>query len=169
MPTPEKRPMEEAGKRFPKTSWTLLAAAQHKADAREEFVQRYYRPARAYLAAILRDTGQVLESEHIEELTQGFFAEVVMTRGLLGKVDRTKGNFRPYLKQALRYYLIDWRRKQAPTPPVELHPRPDDPEGREWDIPDDAPGPEAAFHAAWVRSLIEEALHRVQAICEERE
>jgi RNA polymerase sigma factor (sigma-70 family) len=156
-----------AGNRLPQTSWTLLAAVRGEgsdaAAAREEFVRRYYPPVHAYLAAIIRDAVGPVEPE---ELTQGFFSQAVATGRLLAGADRAKGSFRPYLKQALRNYVIDWQRKQARTPQPEVRPDADDGGGWERVITDVTPGPDTAFHAAWVRTLIEEALGKVQARCE---
>src|SRR3990172_4496095 len=135
--------MQGAGGRLPPTSWTLLAAAQGEGNvaavAREESVRRYCPPVHAYLAAILRDAVGPVEPE---ELTQGFFSQAVATGRLLAGADRTKGSFRPYLKQALRNYVIDWQRKQGRTPQAEVRPDADDRGGWERVIPDGAPGPD---------------------------
>ena len=59
----------------PMLSWTLLAEAngEHGDAARNALVARYYRPVRAYLGAIVRDT------ERTDELTQAFFERVVLS------------------------------------------------------------------------------------------
>lgn len=154
-----------AGNRLPQTSWTLLVAARGEgsdaAAAREEFARRYYPPVHAYLAAIIRDSVGPMEPEELEELTQRFFVQAVATGRLLAGADRAKGSFRPYLKQALRNYVKDrqkeWQRKG----------RLSEADSDELDrFADPSPGPDAAFHAAWVRSLVEEALGKVQAMCQ---
>jgi DNA-directed RNA polymerase specialized sigma24 family protein len=151
------------GVRFPDTSWTLLGAACGEGDgaarARTEFVERYFRPVYAYLGAIVRDP------EKAEDLTQGFFEVAILSGRLLARADPAKGGFRPYLKQALRNYVIDARRKGARSPVPGLRP---DTESGGWDliIADEAHAADAAFHDAWVRSLLEEALDRVCKICE---
>jgi len=62
---------------FPQTSWTLLSGVQQRGAAAtaalEEFTRRYYRPAYAYIAAILQDPDEA------EEVTQEFFATVVLS------------------------------------------------------------------------------------------
>jgi DNA-directed RNA polymerase specialized sigma24 family protein len=158
----------EPQKHFPQTSWTLLAAVQGEDDATvaaalEEFTRRYYRPIYAYLAAIIRD------QDKTEELAQEFFATVILSGRLLARLDCNKGRFRPFLRQALRNYAVDaWRKQQRQgnrSPAEEL--RPDNwTEG--WDrlALGTSPSPDAAFHATWVRTLLEEALARVRKICE---
>ena len=62
--------MINVANRFPQTSWTLIDAVREGGDgarpALEEFTRRYYGPAYAYIAAILRDRGEA------EDLTQEF-------------------------------------------------------------------------------------------------
>jgi RNA polymerase sigma factor (sigma-70 family) len=160
---------EPVDRYFPKTSWTLLAEARGEAagavGARDEFARRYYRPVYEYICAMLRDR------EEAEELAQGFFADIVVSGRLLARVDRERGSFRPYLKQAVRNYFttqIRTKERQKRRPAEEL--RPDEWSGQGWERLDLATGdsPDAAFHEAFVRSLLEEAFRQVRAICEER-
>src|SRR5688500_15472524 len=96
--------------RFPSTSWELLAGAARRGDgsttARNELAERYYAAVRAYIAALTRG------ASHSDDLTQRFFETVVLT-GRLARADREKGPFRPYLKQAIRNFLIDEHRHQS--------------------------------------------------------
>jgi len=69
-------------------------------QAAEQFAQRYHRPLSAYLRAI------VANSEEAQEMAQGFFAEVFK------QFDRSKGNFRAYLKQSIRNYLVSGSRRR---------------------------------------------------------
>src|SRR5262245_57311074 len=101
-----------AGGAFPKTSWTLLGQASSgrargNPAAANEVTERYYPAVRAYIAAIGR------ERTTAEELTQHFFVTAVLTGGLLLHANRNKGSFRPYLKQAIRNFLIDEHRRLA--------------------------------------------------------
>ena len=164
-PEPEAAGPFEAAARLPSTSWTLLAAAgrsdEAAAAARAEVTARYYRPVHAYLTAIVRDP------ELARELTHGFFEQAILSGRLLARADRTRGPFRPYLKQALRNHVTDiWRRetrqkRQAAGPPVD----PDSEENWEQRLTDARPEPDAAFHAAWVRALLDEAIDRVRSNC----
>jgi DNA-directed RNA polymerase specialized sigma24 family protein len=149
-----------SGALFPPTSWTLLADAQASGapgqPARDELAARYYKPVRAYLMAIVRDV------EEADELTQRFFERVVLPGRLYRAADRAKGSFRPFLKQALRNFVIDHRRVRRP--PVV---RPDgDTQG--WDFVVDGHEPASAegeYHRAWVRALLEHALAKVREAC----
>jgi len=151
---------------FPQTSWTLLSQVRQQGEeataALAEFTRRYYRPVYAYIAAIVRDR------DDAEEMTQEFFTTVVLSGRLLANVNRNKGSFRPYLKQTLRHYITDMRRRQERRRYQALAEaiRPDAwTDG--WDRigPGAQESPDAAFHVAWVRSLVEEALTSVREIC----
>jgi RNA polymerase sigma factor (sigma-70 family) len=150
------------GIRFPDTSWTLLELARGEDEAAKvalaEFIRRYHRPVHAYLAAIVHDPVQA------EDLTQEFFARVVLTGRLLAHVDRARGRLRPYLKQALRHFVTDWHRKRVREPRPDVEP---DAKSGGWDAyPAEDPGPDAAFHTAWVQALLETVLNQVRTICE---
>jgi DNA-directed RNA polymerase specialized sigma24 family protein len=155
----------EAAARLPSTSWTLLEAAVGSGEAgiaaRAEVAARYYRPVHAYLAAIVRNP------DLARELTHGFFEQAILSGRLLTKADRSRGPFRPYLKQALRNYVTDgWRREtrqKRHTPDLPGHSGPEAP----WEthLADAGPEPDVAFHNAWVRALLDEAIDRVRAIC----
>jgi DNA-directed RNA polymerase specialized sigma24 family protein len=164
-PEPEAVGPFEAAARLPSTSWTLLAAAgrsdEAAAAARAEVTARYYRPIYAYLMAIVRDP------DLARELTHGFFEQAILSGRLLARADRTRGPFRPYLKQALRNYLKDVRRWETRQKRHTSDPPGDpDPEGNwEQGLADTRPEPDAAFHAAWVCALLDEAIDRVRSIC----
>ncbi len=153
-------------KYFPSTSWTLLGQARgatpQARDARDEFARRYHRPVLNYLAALTRDRGQA------EELAQGFFEKLAAAGDVVVGADRERGRFRHYLKRSLSNFWKDelrFRGRQKRKADEEV--RPDAWSGDGWDRlelegPD---SPEAAFHNAWVRSLLDEALRRVRVIC----
>lgn len=157
-------------KYFPiSTSWTLIAEARAPnpgaRPAQEEFARRYSRPVREYIAAV---TGDQREAE---ELTQGFFADVVVPGRLLALLDASKGSFRPYLKQAVRNYVISTIRSRHRKKRQALEEvRPDQWSDAGWERLNLQAGtsPDMAFHQAWVRALLADALARVKAICEQR-
>ena len=162
-----RRPRADDSIELPPTSWSLLDAAGRSEpagrEAMAEFARRYHRPIRAYLAALTRD------EQHAADLTQEFFRDRVLNRRLLASADRRVGGFRPYLKRAVRNFFLDHlrrdvRRKRAPDRAGYSL------DARERQVPDprDASRPERAFHVAWVRSLLEEALVEVRALCEAR-
>jgi DNA-directed RNA polymerase specialized sigma24 family protein len=126
-------------------------------------LNQYWRPVYCYL----RRKGY--PNEEAKDLTQGFFHEVVLRRGLVEKADPAKGRFRSFLLMALNRYLSDVRdartaRKRIPreklvgldvADPTELPPA-----AREL-------SPEDCFNTAWVSVLLERALEHVEAQCHE--
>jgi len=152
------RPASRAA--LPPTSWTLLAEASGEQGdgARNELVARYYRPVRAYLGAIVRD------SERTDELTQAFFEQVVLSGRLLRAADRQRGSFRALLKQSLRNFVTDDLRRRQVTSKRDVHP---DGDTHGWDAIGDGVGQsaEGEYHQAWVRALLDLALARVRETC----
>src|SRR6185436_17092073 len=148
---------------FPSTRWGLLAEASRaggeSACALSEFSNRYYAAVRAFIAAITR------EPEEADDLTQRFFETAVLTGRVLVHADRRKGHFRPYLKQTIRNFIVDERRRHARS----IHPdvRPDTLDDG-WDGVAMAcrPGPDAALLRAWAQSLVAMAVVRLEAHCE---
>jgi DNA-directed RNA polymerase specialized sigma24 family protein len=160
-------PPAEGGARFPETSWTLLGracAGGHRAAA-NEFTERYYTAVRAYISAIVRS------SAIAEELTQQFFIAAVLSGRLFRRADRAKGSFRPYLKQAIRNFLVDEHRRlarrkdESPELAVCL-----DGFTRGWEgFADEAsPGPDAELLRAWGQRLVQMAVAKVEAISIEK-
>ena len=159
-------PGRGAGALFPQTSWTLLAEACAGGTigeaARSELAARYYKPIHAYITAIFRD------AEEAQELTQSFFERSILSGRLLRAADRTKGSFRPFLKQALRNFVTDHFRKRPRGMSASVRP---DADSDGWDqiVSDTGPGsPEVVYHGAWVRSLLEVALEKVRETCARR-
>jgi len=148
---------------LPPTSWTLLAEAvgEDGTKARTELAHRYFRPVRAYVGAIVRDT------ERADELTQAFFERIMLSGRLIQTADRTKGSFRALLKQALRNFVTDDGRRTQVATRREM--RPDDDE-RGWDAVSGAvnESAESEYHDAWVRALLEHALDTVRQECRAR-
>ena len=160
---------EQPDKYFPSTSWTLLGVARGAStqahEARNEFARRYRQPVLNYFAALTRDRSEA------EELAQGFFEKLADSGGVVAGADRSRGRFRHYLKRALSNHWKSWIRSQHQHKRdrgLEVHP--DGWTGSGWDQLDlHAQGtPEAAFHAGWVRSLLDDALKRVRIICKQK-
>jgi RNA polymerase sigma factor (sigma-70 family) len=151
--------------RFPSTSWELLAGAARRGDgwatARNEFAERYYAAVRAYIAALTRGASQR------DDLTQRFFETVVLSGRLLARADREKGRFRPYLKQAIRNFLIDEHRHESRATANEV---PLDGVLGGWNAVavDGAPSPDEEMLRAWARALVAMALSRLKQVCEEK-
>ena len=151
--------------RFPDTSWTLLARARKQCDdgarAREDFAQRYYCPVRDFLLVLVQD------AEQAQDLAQEFFTRLSGPGGLFDRANREKGTFRDYLRQALRNLVIDYHRRNRKEA-RQTHP--DQGSVGAWDDldPQGFPAAETAFHHAWVKVTLAEALTQVRAVCRER-
>jgi hypothetical protein len=157
------------GEAFLTTHWSLIEKAQSSEEGSRELIglllKKYWKPVYCYL----RRKGY--DNEQAKDLTQGFFHEVVLGRGLIKKADQSKGRFRPYLLLALNRYLINIREEetaQKRIPKDRLIPL------DSIDLPDLPPSviqsaPEEAFNYAWVSALLEQVLAEVQTKCRERD
>ena len=128
-------------------------------------LNKYWKPVYCYL----RRKGY--DNEQAKDLTQGFFHEVVLGRGLIQKADQSRGRFRSYLLLALNRYVINVREEETARkriPPERLV-------SLDMIDPPDLPPsviqsePEEAFNYAWVSALLEQVLDEVQAKCGERD
>ena len=97
---------------FQSTRWTLvLAAAGQDAtpsqshEALSELCRIYWRPV--YL--FVRRQGH--SPADAQDLTQGFFADLIATRSY-ARADREKGRFRSFLLGALKHFVADERAKE---------------------------------------------------------
>jgi RNA polymerase sigma factor (sigma-70 family) len=147
---------------FPSTSWDLLANAVRRgesAGALTEFAERYYAAVRAFIRAIAQNSADT------DDLTQRFFETVVLSGRLFAHADRAKGAFRPYLKQAIRNFLIDEHRRQARAIDADI--RPDGIENG-WNAiaGESSPSPDEDLLRAWARSLVTMAVARLETLCE---
>jgi DNA-directed RNA polymerase specialized sigma24 family protein len=156
----------KGGKHFPETQRTLLVAAQHSPKALEDFMGRYWLPAFAYIRAILKD------EDEAQDLAQEFFKTRVLSGALLRQYKwREGGNgFRPYLKQALRYCVLDYlRAKKASRDPLKLAEHPDG-ELRGWDIEKygDRGTPDDEYERGFLRGVLNRALIETERLCQQK-
>jgi RNA polymerase sigma factor (sigma-70 family) len=108
-------PLREADGRddsFVSTRWTIVleagdsaTASAHALSALSELCQIYWRP----LYAFLRKQGY--GPDDAQDLTQGFFADLIETRAY-ARADREKGRFRSFLLGALKHFVADTRDHQ---------------------------------------------------------
>ncbi len=162
-------PKIQGNLRFPETSWSLLGRVTTSSSelnpATNEFTERYYAGVRAYISAIIHD------GREAEELTQQFFMAVILSGRLLRGADRAKGRFRPYLKQAIRNFVIDEHRRRTRRneegSDSALHL---DAVKRGWDAISDErlQSSDSALLQAWAQSLVRIALARVKAMSDEK-
>ena len=154
---------------FLTTHWSLIDQAQAKEEGNRALIglllNKYWKPVYCYL----RRKGY--DNEQAKDLTQGFFHEVVLGRGLIQKADQSRGRFRSYLLLALNRYVINVREEETARkriPPERLV-------SLDMIDPPDLPPsviqsePEEAFNYAWVSALLEQVLDEVQAKCQERD
>src|SRR6267143_1582743 len=93
---------------FTTTHWSVVLEAQGESPAAREALEKlcrtYWRPIYAFLRR------QGVGPEEAEDLTQGFFAQLLERRSL-SAVRKEKGRLRSYLLGALKYFLADERRR----------------------------------------------------------
>lgn len=151
--------------RFPETSWTLLANARKRTDegarARDDFAHRYYRPVLEFLLVLVQD------SEQARELAQDFFVRLTAPGGILERANPERGALRDYLQKVLRNLVIDCHRRDRKR---DLETHPDQASAGAWELMEIAgySTAEAAFHQAWVKVTLAEALSRVRGLCNKR-
>ena len=158
--------MGGANASFGTTEWGLIQAARtenrtRRRAAMERLASRYWKPIYCYL----RKRGRT--DQDTKDLTQGFFAEVMLGRQLFRKADASRGRFRAFLLSALNRYVAEVHRASAARKrrpekglvPLDL-----------WDA-DRVPAvshfacPEDAFHWAWASELLERVLQQVREDC----
>jgi RNA polymerase sigma factor (sigma-70 family) len=108
-PVPPDRGAERLNESFASTRWTVVleagdsaTASAHALSALSELCRIYWRP----LYAFLRKQGYRLEDA--QDLTQGFFADLIETRAY-ARANREKGRFRSFLLGTLKHFIADTR------------------------------------------------------------
>jgi len=151
--------------RFAGTRWSLvLVAADSRnpdaAAALEELCRAYWYPVYAFL----RRRG--FDPEDAQDLTQGFFAELLEKRTLKA-ARKERGRFRSFLLAALKFHLSHERERAGAlkrgggVTPVRLDA--DTAEGRYLLEPAEPRTPETLFERRWALELLERALTRLRA------
>ena len=161
---------ESRDESFASTRWTMVleagdsaAASSQALSALSELCRIYWRP----LYAFLRKHGY--SSEDAQDLTQGFFADLIETRAY-AHADREKGRFRSFLLGALKHFIADARDRAyalkrgggmiletlGETAITEAETR----IGRtaKWQ-------PDEVYDSEWARSLLRQALDRLAQEC----
>ncbi len=148
---------------FLTTQWTVIqAAGTDDEDRRNAIVGNlmtgYWKPVYCYL----RRRGY--DNDQAKDLTQGFFCEIVLARGLVPKADRDKGRFRTFLLTALDRYVVsvyrhETRKEARPKGGViELSPE----ELMSLEVLETTYTPDHAFDSRWAADLLEEVLSEVR-------
>ncbi|MCE2881667.1 MAG: hypothetical protein LW636_04820 [Planctomycetaceae bacterium] len=145
------------------TNWDLIRDAASGSETAKRSLESVARRAWPAIFAFIRASGR--SPEEATDLTQGFIADVFLSRGLLEKADPARGRFRTLLIGAVRNYLADMhRRRTAGTrmPKGGLAAFDDAVEGAVHDRNHRDDSPERAFNTRYVAGLIRAAAERLQ-------
>jgi RNA polymerase sigma-70 factor (ECF subfamily) len=152
---------------FDATDWTEVVRTRtlhgdRRRAAMEKLIGRYWKPVYCYI----RRKGYPNESA--KDLTQGFFQDVVLGRGLPQLADRAKGRFRAFLLTSLDRYLTSAHRTEVAEKrlPREGLVSLEGFESSTATEPADDTTPDAAFNYAWASELLNEVLAEVEQQCE---
>jgi RNA polymerase sigma factor (sigma-70 family) len=148
---------------FTTTHWSVVLEAQGESPAAqvalEKLCRTYWRPIFAFLRR------QGLPMAEAEDITQGFFAQLLERRSL-DAVRKEKGRLRSYLLGALKYFLTDEQRRAMaikrgsglrPIPLEEL--RADERIEME---PSDPMTAEMIYERRWALTVLERVLSRLK-------
>ncbi|MBN1506407.1 MAG: sigma-70 family RNA polymerase sigma factor [Sedimentisphaerales bacterium] len=148
---------------FATTHWSIIQAAKTDDLTRRHVVignltTTYWKPVYCYLKR------RGYDNEQAKDLTQDFFCEIVLGRGLVSKADREKGRFRTFLLTALERYAVsrirrDTRRKAAPKGGLVAL---DFEDLANLPTPHASGTAEEAFHFRWAADLLEQVLAEVK-------
>lgn len=154
--------LEHTYERFHTTRWTQIRQLQagddlQRNEALEALIVRYWPAAYAHLRA----RGHTRDKA--AELTQAFFADVVLERDLFDKARQDRGKLRTFLLTALQRFCVDQHRRrtargEAVTIPLEALKREEARFG--WDQQAES---EQAFERRWAVGLFEESLRRCES------
>ena len=151
--------------RFLTTRWTLIEDVANNKDVDHvligKLLKNYWKPVYCYL----RRLGY--NNEEAKDLTQAFFHEVVLGRGLFQRADKSQGRFRTFLLVALKRYVTNVREKEFAQKRIQkskLVPL---------DMVDESGfsalrtelTPEDSYQYVWVSSLLEQVLEHVKNDC----
>jgi RNA polymerase sigma-70 factor (ECF subfamily) len=93
---------------FSTTHWSVVLEAQGESPAAQEALEKlcriYWRPIYSFARR------QGIRPEEAQDITQGFFAQLLERRSL-SAVRKEKGRLRSYLLGALKYFLADEQRR----------------------------------------------------------
>jgi DNA-directed RNA polymerase specialized sigma24 family protein len=153
-------PDRSTAARFKTTLWTQVLESPHNENALASLCRKYWYP----LYAFLRRKG--ISSHEAEDLTQGFFAQLLSKQGL-ETVRPEYGKFRSFLLASLQHFVADQRdralaAKRSPDQPLfELDAQ--KAEDRYRLEPVDRMNPEKIFERRWALTLLEAVLAALES------
>jgi RNA polymerase sigma factor (sigma-70 family) len=148
---------------FTTTHWSVVLEAQGESpaahEALEKLCQTYWRPIYAFLWR------QGVSPEEAEDITQGFFAQL-LERRKFSAVRKEKGRLRSYLLGALKYFLADEHRRAMAIKRGEgqrLIPLEDLRTDERIDVePADSMTAEMIYERRWALTVLEQVLDRLK-------
>ena len=162
-PTGVESSARNGGVAFATTHWSVVLEAQGESPAAQEALEKlcrtYWRPIYAFLRR------QGFGPAEAEDITQGFFAQLLERRSL-SAVRKEKGRLRSYLLGALKYFLADERRRamaikrgkrQRIIPLEDLHA-----DERIEMEPADPVTAEMIYERRWALTVLEQVLGRLK-------
>ncbi|NQT84454.1 sigma-70 family RNA polymerase sigma factor [bacterium] len=151
---------------FHTTHWTdIFDAMSHDEPRRQaalgELLGTYWKPIYCYL----RCKGHGREAA--KDLTQGFFHEVVLGRGLIQRADQAKGRFRTFLLTCLNRYAANVLRAETTKQrmPEGGLVRLEDVDWLNAPEPAHSASPLEAFDYAWASALLDQVVAEVAGEC----
>jgi RNA polymerase sigma factor (sigma-70 family) len=143
--------------RFQTTQWSIVLDAGGKGEgahtALATLCETYRPPVFAYVCA------RVGNREDAEDLTQAFFAHL-LERHLPARADRDRGRFRSFLLKSLNHFLTtEWQRNNAQRRGGKAILVADD---AIESLSSDEAGPEELFEREWARTVLREAMRRLE-------
>src|ERR1700757_2774490 len=151
---------------FASTRWTVVrqaadsqTASQHALSALTELCQIYWRPVYVFLRR------QGVAQHDAQDLTQGFFAELIETRAY-AHADPVKGRFRSFLLGTLRHFVAHARdrdhaqKRGGGNTPVQLDQAAVS-EAETYASRSNAFSADGIFDREWAASLARQAMERL--------
>src|SRR5207244_620354 len=148
---------------FTTTRWSVVLEAQGESLAAQEALEKlcriYWRPIYSFVRR------QGIRPEEAEDITQGFFAQL-LERRKFSAVRKEKGRLRSFLLGALKYFLVDEQRRamaikrgkgQRLLPLEELR------AGERIEMePADPVTAEMIYERRWALTVLEQVLNRLK-------
>jgi len=151
---------------FHTTHWTTILNAHKQNPQQQQLIYndlftRYWKPVYAYLCS------KGHQKETAEDLTQGFFCEIVISNELFKKADRKKGRFRDFLLKTLKNYVNQVHRFENAA---KRHPKKklvslSNISEQTLALPSQDMPPDHVFHYLWARDILEIVIEKVKKDC----
>jgi RNA polymerase sigma factor (sigma-70 family) len=154
---------QHGGVAFTTTHWSVVLEAQGESPAAQEALEKlcrtYWRPIFAFLRR------QGLPPEEAEDITQGFFAQL-LERRKFSALRKEKGRLRSFLLGALKYFVADEQRRAMAIKRgsgLRLIPLEELRAGERIDMePSDPMTAEMIYERRWALTVLERVLSRLK-------